>query len=187
MNQYLMELSQQRRYWLALVLFGIALESGALYFQYVLDEWPCVLCIHVRIWVVAFILLGICRVIFYDINLDENALIMGTESGPAIPRNGTLLGHLFESLVTQSVRVLAQAAEANVKHLRLKGGLREVDLIVERPDQRVVAIEVKLSATVDDDDVKNLLWLREQIGDDLLNAVVINTGQHAYKRRMASP
>lgn len=117
------------------------------------------------------------------LGLDENALIMGAESGPAIPRNGTLLGHLFESLVTQSVRVLAQAAEADVKHLRLKGGLREVDLIVERPDQRVVAIEVKLSATVDDDDVKNLLWLREQIGDDLLNAVVINTGQHAYKRQ----
>jgi predicted AAA+ superfamily ATPase len=117
------------------------------------------------------------------LGLDENALIMGAESGPAIPRNGTLLGHLFESLVTQSIRVLAQAAEASTRHLRLKGGLREVDLIVERPDQRVVAIEVKLSATVDDDDVKNLLWLREQIGDDLLDAVVINTGQHAYRRR----
>jgi disulfide bond formation protein DsbB len=64
MNQYLIELSQQRRYWLTLVLFGIALESGALYFQYVLDEWPCVLCIHVRIWVVAFILLGIFALFF---------------------------------------------------------------------------------------------------------------------------
>jgi hypothetical protein len=58
-----------------------------------------------------------------------------------------------------------------------------VDLIVERPDQRVAAIEVKLSARVDDDDVKNLLWLREQIGDNLLDAIVINTGQHAYRRR----
>jgi len=47
-----------------LVLFGIALESGALYFQYVLDEWPCVLCIHVRIWVVAFILLGLVALFF---------------------------------------------------------------------------------------------------------------------------
>ena len=117
------------------------------------------------------------------LGLDEEALIMGREPGPVIPRNGTLLGHLFESLVTQSVRVFAQAAEASVKHLRIKGGLREVDLIVERNDQRVVAIEIKLSATVDDDDVRNLLWLKEQIGDDLLTAVVINTGKLAYRRK----
>jgi disulfide bond formation protein DsbB len=42
-----------------MILTGIVLEAAALYHQYVLDEWPCVLCIHVRIWVIAFILLGI--------------------------------------------------------------------------------------------------------------------------------
>ncbi len=59
MKQFLIDLSMQRRYWAALVLIGIALEAAALYYQYALDEWPCVLCIHVRIWVIAFILLGI--------------------------------------------------------------------------------------------------------------------------------
>ena len=117
------------------------------------------------------------------LGLDQNALISGAESGPPIPRKGTLLGKLFESLVTLSVRVLAQAAEAEVKHLRLKAGAREVDLVVERFDQRVVAIEVKLSASIDDDDVKNLLWLREQIGDDLLDSIVMNTGPRAYRRK----
>jgi len=52
----------QRRYWAALVLIGIALEAAALYHQYVLDEWPCVLCIQVRIWVMAFILLGMIAI-----------------------------------------------------------------------------------------------------------------------------
>jgi disulfide bond formation protein DsbB len=52
MKQFLIDLSGQRRYWAALVLIGIALEAAALYYQYALDEWPCVLCIHVRIWVV---------------------------------------------------------------------------------------------------------------------------------------
>lgn len=117
------------------------------------------------------------------LGMDADTLLAGTEAGPKFPRDGTLLGHLFESLVTLSVRVFAQAAEARVKHLRLHGGRREIDLIVERADQRVVAIEVKLSGSVDDDDVKNLLWLRDEIGDDLLDAVVINTGPQAYRRR----
>lgn len=59
MIQYLINLSNQRYYWVALILLGLALEGGALFYQYVLDEWPCVLCIHIRIWIVAFILLGL--------------------------------------------------------------------------------------------------------------------------------
>lgn len=54
----------QRRYWAVLILVGIALEGGALYYQYVLDEWPCVVCIHVRIWVAAFVLLGLVAIFF---------------------------------------------------------------------------------------------------------------------------
>ncbi|WP_299199149.1 disulfide bond formation protein B [uncultured Amphritea sp.] len=46
-------------YWLAMIVSGIAMESIALYYQYGLDYGPCVLCIHVRIWVMAFILLGV--------------------------------------------------------------------------------------------------------------------------------
>ena len=116
------------------------------------------------------------------LGLDEDALLNGAESGPKVPRDGTLLGHLFESLVTLSVRVFAQQAETEVRHLRLQGGRREIDLIVERPDQRVLAIEVKLSSTIGAHDVRNLLWLREQIGEDLLDAVVVNTGPAAYRR-----
>jgi predicted AAA+ superfamily ATPase len=102
-------------------------------------------------------------------------------SGTA-PRDGTLFGQLFESLITMSVRVYAQAAEARVSHLRAHDGRHEVDLIVERADGKVVAIEVKLSATVEDRDVKHLRWLKEQIGDDLLDAIVVTTGGRAYRR-----
>ncbi|HYW32412.1 MAG TPA: AAA family ATPase, partial [Gemmatimonas sp.] len=66
------------------------------------------------------------------------------------PRDGTLLGQLFESLVTLSVRVYAEALEARVRHLREHDGRHEVDLIVERADGKIVALEVKLSASVDD-------------------------------------
>ncbi len=62
MKEFLVNLSTQRRYWATLILIGAALEGGALYYQYVLDEWPCVLCIHVRIWVVAFMLLAMVAI-----------------------------------------------------------------------------------------------------------------------------
>ena len=46
-------------YWLALVVAGLAMEAVALTYQYVLEYLPCVLCIHARIWVLGFILLGL--------------------------------------------------------------------------------------------------------------------------------
>jgi len=117
------------------------------------------------------------------LGFDADALLKGVEAGPRIPRSGLLLGRLFESLVTLSLRVYAQAAEAELRHLRLHGGSHEVDLIVERSDRRIIAIEVKLSRTVDEDDVRHLLWLGEKIGADLLDAVVLNTGPEAYRRK----
>ncbi len=59
MLDFIIRLGGQRRYWVALILIGIALEAAALYYQYVLDEWPCVLCIHVRLWLAAMVLLAL--------------------------------------------------------------------------------------------------------------------------------
>jgi uncharacterized protein len=94
----------------------------------------------------------------------------------------TLLGALFESLVTLSVRVYAQASEASVKHLRTASGEHEVDLVVERSDGRVVALEVKLDRDAGDEDTRHLAWLERQIGDGLLDAGIVTTGQQAYRR-----
>jgi len=116
------------------------------------------------------------------LGLTEEKLLEGEGGLDAIPRDGTFLGALFESLVAQSVRVFAQAAEAQVRHLRIRRGHREVDLIVEGRAGELVAVEVKLSATVDDGDVKHLRWLRHELKDDVRAAVVITTGPHAYRR-----
>lgn len=110
------------------------------------------------------------------------ALLDAEPLGPLVPRDGTFLGHLLESLVTLDVRVYAQAAQASVKHLRTRGGEHEVDLVVERDDHRIVACEVKLSRNVTDADVRHLRWLANTIHDDLVEAVVINTGPTAYRR-----
>lgn len=116
------------------------------------------------------------------LGVEAGALLDAGTRGPLTPRDGTLLGQLFESLVTLDVRVYAQAAEARVGHLRTHGGEHEIDLIVERGDHRVLAIEVKLAHTIRDDDVRHLRWLRDQLGDDVLDAIVVTTGGDAYRR-----
>ncbi len=117
------------------------------------------------------------------LGVDADLLLSGNESGPPIPRDGTLLGALFESLVTLSLKVYAQACEARVLHLRTGGGEHEIDLVAQRADGRIVALEVKLARDVADADVRHLRWLGERIGDELLDAVVVTTGQEAYRRR----
>jgi predicted AAA+ superfamily ATPase len=116
------------------------------------------------------------------IGVDAHALLQGESAGRDSPRDGTLLGALFESLVTLSARVYAQANEATVHHLRTRDGDHEIDLIIQRRDQRVVALEVKLDGVLEPADVRHLLWLRDQLGDDLLDAAVITAGAHAYRR-----
>lgn len=117
------------------------------------------------------------------LGLGPDALLEGHEGSTRIPRDGTFLGALFESLVVLSVRVYAQHAEARTSHFRTHRGEHEVDLIVERDDRRVLALETKLAKTVTDEDVKHLVWLGDRLGPDLLDAVVVTTGEHAYRRR----
>lgn len=117
------------------------------------------------------------------LGITAEALLNGEARTPPVPRDGTLLGALFESLVTLSARVYAQTAGAETRHLRTSHGEHEVDLILERPDQKVVALEVKLAATADDASVQHLQWLRERLGTDLLDAAVITTGTRAYRRK----
>jgi predicted AAA+ superfamily ATPase len=113
--------------------------------------------------------------------VDADALLSAQPAGPPTPRDGTLLGALFESLVTLCVRVYAQQAEARTAHLRTWSGDREIDLIIERGPS-LLAIEVKLGQVPNERDIRHLLWLKEKLGDDLSDAMVITTGHTAYRR-----
>ncbi len=116
------------------------------------------------------------------LNITAQKLVSGGDTEPSLPRDGTFLGALFESLVALNLRVYSQSAEADVRHLRTQRGEHEVDFIVIGPDDGVVAVEVKLSATVAENDIKHFRWLRGRIGDQLLDAVLITTGTEAYRR-----
>ncbi len=55
----LANMAMSRWYWLALLGLGLSLEATALYFQYVMDYGPCVLCIHVRMLVLGLVLVAL--------------------------------------------------------------------------------------------------------------------------------
>jgi hypothetical protein len=118
------------------------------------------------------------------VGVDRGGLLRGEGARVSTANaTGTWLGALFESLVTQSIRVYASAARATVGHLRTKNGDHEIDLIVESDSRSCIAIETKLSQTVDDHDVRHLNWLGAQIGDRLIDRVVVYTGRLAYRRQ----
>ena len=79
MKKLLSNLSRSKWYWAFLLISGIIFEAVALYHQYALDQWPCVLCIHVRIYVVGIIIVSML------------ALLV---------RPGSLLSRIFHLLTT---------------------------------------------------------------------------------------
>lgn len=99
------------------------------------------------------------------------------------PQGAGALGQLFEALATLTIRVAAQTSRARVGHLRTGGGEHEVDLIVEGRDGRIVGIEVKLAGSPTDADVRHLRWLRDRMGEDVADLIVVTAGTRAYRRR----
>jgi len=122
----------------------------------------------------------------YLLGLDEDSLISPELlSDPAISRMdekyGNIYGRLFESLMQLCLRTYAQVNSADVSYLKTRRGDHEVDFILEK-GRSIVAVEVKFSPTVDDQDVKHLSWLRNKVGGRLKDMVLVNTGNLAYRR-----
>ena len=53
------QMPRGKRYWLVFLLSAVSLMFAALYFQYILEQPPCLMCIQVRIWLVVLIFVSI--------------------------------------------------------------------------------------------------------------------------------
>lgn len=58
MINHLKGISQSRWYWWSLIFFGLLLLAAALYFQFVRDEPPCLMCIQVRVLIALMIIIA---------------------------------------------------------------------------------------------------------------------------------
>ncbi len=102
-----------------------------------------------------------------------------------------VLGGLTETFVFNELTKAASFAETpvGIHHLRDRDG-REIDFILESPDGRVVAIEVRSSASPSGDATRHLRWLRDRLGERFVAGVQLYLGGHALShgdRILAAP
>lgn len=97
------------------------------------------------------------------------------------------LGLLFESLVVRDLRIYSQAERGEVYHYRDNVGL-EADAIIERNDGTWIAVEVKLSPSLQSVEraAESLLRLRNKVARrrvaDLAGLLVVTSIGAAYRR-----
>jgi predicted AAA+ superfamily ATPase len=117
-----------------------------------------------------------------DPSLAVAALGAGAER---IRRDRNLLGLLFESMVVRDLRVYAQACEGQVFHYRDSYGI-EVDAIIQVPDGRWIACEVKLAPGSVDAGARSLLHFKDAVDLDKVGepaALIVVTGSgYGYRR-----
>jgi predicted AAA+ superfamily ATPase len=89
----------------------------------------------------------------------------------------TTCGAFLESFVlNELMRQAATVDEAiTFAHFRDRSGV-EVDIIIERPDGRALAVEVKSARSVNASDARGLTFLRDRLGDRFVCGVLLHTG-----------
>lgn len=90
-------------------------------------------------------------------------------------------GHLFETFVVGEVRKQLSLMDgiASIGHWRTHDGA-EVDLVIERDDGSVVALEIKAGSRVGDRDMAGLRVIRDALGDAFVAGAVMHTGEWSY-------
>ena len=104
-------------------------------------------------------------------NKDPTALARPTD---------TSVGGLVETFVASEVakQLTWNDTGAQLCHYRDHGG-PEIDLILEAPDGRIVAVEAKAAVSPGTDSVRWLAWLRDRLdrqGDDFAHGYVLHAG-----------
>lgn len=75
------------------------------------------------------------------------------------------LGFLFEALCERDLKIYAEAFGANLYHYQDYSN-REIDAVIELPDGKWCAFEIKLGANQIDDAAENLKKIRDEIASD---------------------
>jgi uncharacterized protein len=103
--------------------------------------------------------------------------ILGVSANQLSNPTHALAGPLFESFaVNEIVRQQSWSHErVSLGHFRDRNQ-REVDLVMETRDGRIVGVEMKMARDVDESDFQWLASLRDRLGDRFVNGIVLHLG-----------
>ncbi len=110
-------------------------------------------------------------------------------TGSTVDRPGGALGPLLETFVANEIRkqITWSTRQPTLWHFRDRGGA-EVDLVLESPDGRIAAIEVKATSTPTSADLRGLRFLADRLGERFHYGVLLSLAREAtpYGPRIAS-
>lgn len=100
------------------------------------------------------------------------------QDATSLRRLDSPLGGLLEAFVGMELtrQLTWSRTRAEIFHYRTKDKV-EVDIVLEDRRGRVVAIDVKASATVRADDLRGIRHIEARLGDDFVAGFVLYTGQ----------
>ncbi len=101
----------------------------------------------------------------------------------AVLRDNDLLGRLLDNFVVCQLRADCVISDLSPRlfHIRDANGRREVDILVELADGRVIGIEVKATAAPVPEDARHLRWLQDALGERFVAGVVMHTGPRRFR------
>ena len=98
-------------------------------------------------------------------------------AGLSLPSNPAA-GRLLETFVAGELARQRTWARVpfDLHHLRDRDGM-EVDLVLAGADGRVAGVEVKAARSLGASDTRSLAWMRDRLGSDFVQGVVLYTGE----------
>ncbi len=117
------------------------------------------------------------KILLHDTGLLAHLLGLNAER---LEREPQMLGPLLETFVALEFRkqITWSALQPVLHHFRTQAG-QEVDFLLEDAAGRIVGVEVKAGATVQERDVRALRDLGDELGERFVRGVVLYTGERA--------
>ena len=90
---------------------------------------------------------------------------------------------MIETFVVAQLRaeLALRAPRPRLRHLRIAEGRHEVDINIEVGARRLLAIEVKATSTPYPGDATHLRWLKRELGDSVIAAVLLHCGPVSFE------